>query len=426
MTMDPETAEVLAALSTPAATDRRGLSRRRFLQAGVAGAGASVLLPTWMSEMAAAATPVGPGDGILVTVLLGGGNDGLNTVVPTGDGSYYAKRGNIAVQAAEALPIAAGVGLHPKLPWLKSAFDAGQVAVVQGVGDVQPDLSHFTAMARWMHGTGKEGASGWLGRYVDGLPGGDDPFHAVAVGSSVPLLLQGTKRKATALPESGSEGLSRSAEEDWVRRSAECVRAMGAGRTGLGPWGDALAAAGRTAVDLTDRVQPLYATKLAKGRLADQLDLAARVVNADLGARVVHTSFGSFDHHANLTWEHATRLGELDAGLQTFFEKLSPKFRKRVTVLTFSEFGRRVQSNQSGGTDHGTASALFAVGAGVKGGLYGAMPSLGALDRSDNLVPTVDFRSVYATVLDSWLGADSREVLGGRFENLGFLGRPAT
>jgi uncharacterized protein (DUF1501 family) len=199
---------------------------------------------------------------------------------------------------------------------------------------------------------------------------------------------------------------------------------LGAGRTGLGTWGDALAAAGRTSVDLGDRVRPLYKDKLAQGRLAEQLDLAARIVNADLGVRVLHVSFGSFDHHADLPGQHANRMAELDAGIQTFFTTLDPRFGGRVTILTFSEFGRRVQANQSNGTDHGTASALFAVGPGVKGGLYGAMPSLSTLDRSGNLVPTVDFRSVYATALDSWLAADSRQLLGGRFEDLGFLRPP--
>lgn len=421
---DTDTAEVLAALSTPAPTDHRSMGRRRFLQASAMSAGAAALLPSWMADLAGAATPIGAKDGVLVTVQLGGGNDGLNTVVPTGDPYYYAKRGNIAIKATDALPIGTGVGLHPKLAYLKSRFDAGQLAVLQGVGDVAPDLSHFTATARWMTGDGTEGKTGWLGRYLDGLPGGNDPFHAVTVGTSVPLLMNGATRKATALPDSLGDGLSTSAKDDWVRRSAECVRAMGAGATGLGPWGDAIAATGRVAVDLNDKVRPLYKEKLTQGRLAEQLDMAARVVNANLGVRVLHVSFGSFDHHSNLPGEHAQRMAELDAGIQTFFEKLDPRFAGRVTLLTFSEFGRRVQANQSNGTDHGTASALFAVGAGVKGGLYGSMPSLASLDRSGNLVPTVDFRSVYATVLDSWLAADSRQLLGARYENLGFVGQP--
>jgi uncharacterized protein (DUF1501 family) len=400
------------------------MGRRRFLQASAIGVGAGALLPSWLADMAGAAAPIGPRDGVLLAVQLGGGNDGLNTVVPTGDPNYYAQRPSIAVKAADALPLGPGVGLHPKLTYLKSLFDAGRVAVLQGVGDVTPDLSHFTATARWMCGNGGAGTTGWLGRYLDGLPDGGDPFRAVTVGTSVPLLMNGAKRKGTALPDSLGDGLSTTAKEDWVRRSAECVRAMGVGPSGLGPWGDAVAVAGRTSVDLNDRVRPVYKDKLATGRLASQLDLAARLINADLGIRVLHVAYGSFDHHANLPGEHGQRMAELDAGLKAFFATLAKRFAGRVTVLTFSEFGRRVQANQSNGTDHGTASALFAVGAGVKGGLYGAMPSLAALDRSGNLVPTVDFRSAYATVLDSWLAADSRQLLGAGYENLGFLKQP--
>jgi uncharacterized protein (DUF1501 family) len=400
------------------------LTRRRFLQAAAASAGSMALLPSWLADMAGAATPVGPRAGILVAVQLGGGNDGLNTVVPVGDPAYAALRGHIALKAADVLPIGAGIGLHPKLAWLKSRFDAGQVAVVQGVGDQAPDLSHFTATARWMSGDGTAGATGWLGRYVDGLPAANDPFHAVTIGTSVPLLVTGRATRATALPVKADNVLNPSSKEDWVRRSAEAVRAMGAGPTGLGPWGDALAAAGRNAIDLTSSVKQLYAPNLATGRLAQQLDLSARLINANVGVRVLHVGFGSFDHHANLLGEHANRMAELDAGLQQFFATLAPAFADRVTVLTYSEFGRRARANQSNGTDHGTASALFAVGSKVQGGLYGAAPSLTDLDRAGNLKPAVDFRSVYATVLDTWLRADAVQVLGGRFENLGFLRSP--
>lgn len=423
MTFDRDTAAVLDALSVPAGNDPRSISRRRFLQAGIVG-GAAALIPSWLADVAAAATPIGAGDGILVTVLLGGGNDGLNTVIPIADAAYAAKRGGVAIKATDALPLGPSAALHPKLTYLKERFDAGQVAVLQGVGDRSPDLSHFSAMARWMSGDGTEGQTGWLGRYIDGLPGGSDPFHAVAVGTSVPLTVVGRERRATALPAKVEDNLSAVHKDDHVRRAAECVRAFGAGPAELS-WWSGLAAAGRNAVDLTGQVVPMYKEKLASGRLAGQMDLAARVINADLGARVLHTSFGSFDHHANLVGEHANRMGELDAGLKAFFDRLDPRFAGRVTVLTYSEFGRRVQANQSGGTDHGTASALFAIGGRVKGGLYGAMPSLAQLDRSGNLVAAVDHRSVYATLLDSWLRADSKQILGGSFENLGFVLPPA-
>lgn len=413
-------------LFLPAPDDGRTLTRRRFLQAGAATAGSMALLPSWLADMAGAATPLKANEGVVVVVLMGGGNDGLNTVAPIADGAYHSMRRQSALRAENALPIAPAFALHPRLRFLEQQWKAGQLAIVNGVGDPLPDLSHFSAMARWMGGTGNDTrGTGWLGRYVDGLGGGDDPFHSVVVGSSIPMTLVGHNRRPTALRGKVEQHLSVDHEEDWVVRAAETVRAMGAGPTGLGQWGDALAAAGRQAIDLTSTVRRFFDRDLAQGPLASQLDLCARVINADLGVRVLHVSHGSYDHHSSMGWQHDQKLGELDAGLSTFFERLSPTFLRRTTVITMSEFGRRPWVNASGGTDHGRASTLFALGGTVKGGFYGQFPSLSHLDPTGNLTPTVDFRSFYATVLDTALGADSNALLGGRFENLGFLRPPA-
>jgi uncharacterized protein (DUF1501 family) len=420
---DPTTAEVLARLSAPASTDPGSLSRRHFLQASIATAGAAALLPSWLGDTAAA-TPLGAEEGVLVVVLLAGGNDGLNTVVPTGTGAYYDRRRGLAVAASSALPVAPGVGLHPNLTRLKARFDAGEVAILQGVGDPSPDLSHFEAMARWMTGSARPAdGTGWLGRFTDGLPGGDDPFHAVGVGTSVPLTLMGRQRRPTVLAPDTSHIFGTSTDPV-ERRVHDCVRAMAAPDLALGPWGDALAASGRSSVDLARRVHPFFSPAPVEGRLARQLDLCARLVNADLGVRVLHTAFGDFDTHADQGWRHAQRMTELDAGIEQFFQALDPRFADRVTLLTVSEFGRRVQVNGSGGTDHGTSNVCFAVGRRVNGGLHGAQPSITSLNRDGNLVSGTDFRSVYATVLDRWLGADPQEVLGGAYPDVGFLQLP--
>lgn len=146
-------------------------------------------------------------------------------------------------------------------------------------------------------------------------------------------------------------------------------------------------------------------------------------MNADLGVRVMHVRQGGFDTHVDQSWRHADALTQLDKGLTKFFATLGPAFAGRTAVVVMSEFGRRVQPNASNGTDHGTASTWLVVGDGVRGGMYGAQPSLTALDRAGNVVPTVDHRSVYASLLDGWLGADSQGVLGGGFEDL-HLARP--
>jgi uncharacterized protein (DUF1501 family) len=420
-----ETREALDALSVPAAADPSGLSRRRFLQAALASAGATTLLPSWLDDVAAAATPIGANDGVLVVVLMAGGNDGLNTVIPLNDGKYRDVRGSLAIGATSALKLDAATGLHPNLPHLQARYKAGQVAALRGVGDMTPDMSHFTAMARWMSGGQSASSTGWLGRWLDGYARADD-LSAVVIGESIPLAMVGAKRKATALPATGSDAITAKHDEGWVLRSIDCLRELGAGPTGNGAWADALGSSLRGAIDLGDVVKPAYSAPLPEGKLLAQLELAARLVNANLGVRVIQVQYGDFDHHANEAQQHATRMTELDAGIDRFFATLSPAFARRTTILTLSEFGRRPVANDSGGTDHGEASDLLAIGPGVKGGMYGEAVHLDHLSEHGCPMAMVDFRSVYTTVLQRWLGADATQVLGGRFEDLGFLRYPTT
>jgi len=336
-------------------------------------------------------------------------------VVPTGNGAYYDKRGSVAIAAAGTHRVGPGVGLHPALGYVKQRFDAGHVAVVQGVGHPTPEFSHFGSMARWMHGLpGAAGTTGWLGRWLDGA-GRPDPFRAIALGPSVPLHMVGATTQATALDPSATPfGQAADAND---QRMLDVVRQLGSGPTGTGPLGDAAAATSKVLLDTTKALATAYTPKLPDGRLVKDLTLAARVVNADLGTRVVAVSYGDFDSHGNQVAMHAERMAELDAGLKAFFATLAPGFARRTTVMTFSEFGRTLGRNGSG-TDHGNASASLVVGAGVKGGLKGAMPSLTSLTSAGHLIPTVDFRSVYATVLDRWLAADATSVLGASYPAL--------
>ncbi|HYD09882.1 MAG TPA: twin-arginine translocation signal domain-containing protein, partial [Acidimicrobiales bacterium] len=266
---DPSTRELLEALSVPMAADDAGAwTRRRFLAATAATGAAATVLPAWLGDVAESATPIGPNDGVVVVILMGGGNDGLNMVPPVGNGRYHDLRKGIAIDERTALDIGQGHGLHPALTGVAARWAKGEVAVVHGVGDVAPDLSHFAAMARWMSAitTGAPTSSGWLGRWLDGYGRADD-LAAIALGSSVPLTLVGAARKATALPSNGGGGLLGKHEEPWVERSIQCMREMGAGATGTGAWADALAAAGRGAMDMAEIVQPVYAAPLSDAKL---------------------------------------------------------------------------------------------------------------------------------------------------------------
>ncbi|MFV0257196.1 MAG: DUF4214 domain-containing protein [Acidimicrobiales bacterium] len=421
---DPSTGELLAALSRPATPDPAGLSRRRFLQAAAVLGGAAAV-PAWMAAAAEAATPIGPGDGILVLVTMAGGNDGLSMTPPISDGTYHDERGELALTAETTHRLTADRGLHPAMPSLARLWHQGMVAVIDGVGVPDGDLSHFSSMARWMAGrTGASGfATGWLGRYLDGLGDEAGPYHAIAIGSSLPLTLVGQSRQGSALPPNADGSLDLT--EQLSRDELDAVVGFGAAASGLGPWGDALAGSGAVGVDLARQTAPAYQVALPEGDVAAQLALCAQLINADLGIRVLSVSYGDFDSHADQAPMQQARLADLDQGLNAFYGRLNSGFHSRTLILAVSEFGRRVRTNGSAGTDHGTANTLLAIGPQVNGGFYGQFPSLTDLDPEGNVRTSVDFRSVYGTVLDTWLNADSAEVLDGRHENLGFVAAPA-
>ncbi len=422
---DPSTADVAAALSTPMATDRASVDRRRFLQA-MAVTGAVTMLPSWMADRAGAATPLGPSDGVLVLIMMNGGNDGLSMVAPFADGNYRSMRGRLALTGSQTLQLNGTRGLHPRLGFVKQQWDQGRVAVIDGVGHPNPDLSHFASMARWMTATTSTsvGWSGWLGRYVDGLSGGPDAMHSIAIDSSVPLTLTGNRQVGIALPPSAG-GLLTVDDDPVFQRQYATLHQMANTSTGLGGLADSLAVSGSESLLLAEGVKGHYAPALPSEELAAKLTLCARLINANLGTRVLMVSFGDFDSHADQASMLDRRMTELDNGLRAFFTTLAPGFAGRTLVLTSSEFGRRPWANESGGTDHGTSNTLLALGAGVNGGFYGALPPMAGLRRWDNFATQVDFRQVYGNVVERWLGADSAEVLGADHPDLGFLRSPS-
>ncbi len=424
---DPSTGEVLAALSAPVAPDLlRGpdLSRRRFLQAaGVAGVAS--LLPAWLAEAAAAATPLRSDQGVLVLVTMAGGNDGLNTFIPIDDGAYHDARRNLAISRSSAIRVNGNRALHPNLGFTKSLWDQGRLAVIEGVGQEGATLSHFVSMAQKMaaNGNGQPGSNGWLGRYLDGLA--DEPLNGVSIGSTVPLVVQGRQRRASAVPRRGSDLRQLDTADPVASLQYQAVRALAGGSTGLGALGDTVAGSFGQAIDLADRLRPLMPEDSEEAEVVTEMRLAARLINANLGIRVISIMFGDFDSHANQAWMHGERMTELDTALRAFHDTLDPNFADRTLIVGTSEFGRRVRANDNG-TDHGTANALFAVGSRVNGGFFGQAPSLTDLDRHGNLHPTVDYRQVYGNVLGTWLGGDQAEVLGRDWGDLGFLRSPGS
>jgi uncharacterized protein (DUF1501 family) len=419
------------------ATGPNGMSRRKFLQALGLGAGAAIAAPTILSRFEAFAADDSTTDGILVLVMLGGGNDGLNTLIPFNDAKYRSMRPALHYNAPGSTTRAAlsindpNFGLNPFLPRLKARYLQNKVAFVRGVGYNPADMSHFSSMGYWMNGwkdaPPQQYANGWVGRYMDSLPGAStNALLGACIGSSVPLHMIGSTARAAGIPQDigGAFGLNRTKPYD--ARMFDAFAAYGNTATGKGTWADMVAKTNKASMTVAQAVQPAYAGSLGDDDLVQQLTLTARLINLNLGTRVFHTHLSSFDTHGDQESMHTRLLASLDAGIEALFENLSTTQRPRVTLLTFSEFGRR-PDEANNGTDHGAAGLDIVVGDKVKGGLYGTQPSLTDLDSSGNLKASTDFRAVYAEMLASWLGADPVPILGKDYPRLGlFTGAPVT
>lgn len=433
--LDPDisTADAIRELQVTE-SDANALDRRRFLQLVGLGVGAGALVGPASSLLDLslpgldpsvwAAGPAGSNDGVLIVIGMFGGNDGLNTVVPVNDQLYYGQHRNLAIAPQQTLPIDAATGLHPELTVFKQFWDAGQLAIVEGVGYPDPDLSHFNSMAKWMAGspTGIP-TSGWLGRWLDGyIGGGKDLYAAAQIGQSVPLHLIGRTQRGTAVPAGRpSFGASTTAGD---RKVYDGVRRLAAGDPTS--WQGRVGQAMIDQLDLAGTLAPLIPDRGAMSDvpLVAEMEVMARLVNANLGLRVLSAGWGDFDSHAGQPNQHPTRMRELNDAVARFFQVLAPAWASRVTIMTFSEFGRTSWSNDGAGTDHGTSAPHFVLGANVRGGRYGERPSLAGLRRWDRMPFHVDFRDYYGSVIDGWLGGGASDVLGGRaVENLALFAR---
>jgi uncharacterized protein (DUF1501 family) len=369
------------------------------------------------------------GDGILVMVTLYGGNDGLNTVVPFTDPAYLAARPNVAVNPDQALRLDNNFGLHPELKGLKGLFDQKHLAVVMGVGYPEPNRSHFRSMDIWQTARPTEVTNtGWLGRWHDAT--GPDPLRMINIGGSMPRFMAGTKGSGANLNPGKLALPGGAAGEKLIANLGRNFE----NTAGLGPLGARIAASHADLVRVKSVYAPLVNTKsdTAGGggtnlegegynSLTRDLLEVAQLINAGAPARVYGASLGGFDTHASEIETHARLMSYVDQALTQFYAAVSSNARgQKVTLVVYSEFGRRVAINGSFGTDHGTAGPVLVLGPQVKGGLYGQPPSLTDLDSGD-LKFTTDFRSVYSTVLGSTLGIDPSAALGGNFPALGFL-----
>lgn len=395
------------------------IKRREFLQAGSL-ATASLWMPRFLKAFESG-NRVPPGNKVLVVIQFSGGNDGLNTVIPVRNDIYYKERPKISIPKDKSLMMNDEAGLHPALAGIRGLYDNGSVGILNSVGYPNPDRSHFRSMDIWQTASNSDEYvyTGWLGRYLDAQCSGcDKPTQALEVDDILSLALKGENNKGLAVKD--PKRLYNTSHARYFRdinsdhkKGEETIDYL------YKTMSEALSSAEYIFEQsrLHPSFQPYPATQLGKN-----LKTIASLILSDINTRVYYVSLGSFDTHVNQENQQNRLFTELDGALSAFVKDLKANSRfDDVMITTFSEFGRRVSQNASGGTDHGSANNMFFISGGLKEkGLLNPMPDLNDLDEGD-VRHTVDFKSVYATVLHKWLHADDKTILGKQYEYLSFI-----
>ena len=395
------------------------IKRKEFLQVGSL-ATASFMLPKFLKAFEKPMM-VPPGNKVVVVIQFSGGNDGLNTVIPVRNDIYYKARPGIGIAKDKALIVSDETGLNPALEAFKGLYDDGSLAIMNSVGYPNPDRSHFRSMDIWHSASASNEYvnTGWVGRYLDAqCKGCDKPTQAMELDDVLSLALKGEQSKGLAFKD--PKKLFNSSNGKYFKdinanhqTGEETIDYLYKTMSETISSADYIYQQSKT--HPTNEVYP--ATNLGK-----DLKTIASLIFSDINTKVYYVSLGSFDTHVNQEGQQKRLFTELNNAVKAFTNDLKKNNRfNDVLMMTFSEFGRRVTQNASGGTDHGTANNMFFISGGLKQkGVLNAMPDLNDLNEGD-LKHKVDFKNVYATVLNKWLGADDKMILGGKFEQLDFI-----
>jgi uncharacterized protein (DUF1501 family) len=432
-------------------------TRREFLRTTVLGGALTWTVPAFLANTFAALqaqaanqnTQVATGrDGtILVMLQMAGGNDGLNTLVPVGNDHYHRARPRLGLAADKVLKLNDSLGLHPGLTGFKELYDAGEMALLQGVGYPNPNRSHFRSTEIWQTASDSNRSEtyGWLGRYFDNACAGSDPTVGVSVGRQMPQAFAARRPTGVSLdnpqsfrfiaPGRAKPGEVNPAETSFRKlndlddmaeaASGATIASIHGPTTHAGSTVDFLE---RTALDAqvsSEKIRAIASRSQTQGAypaspLGNSLKLVAKLIGGGLATRVFYVSQGGYDTHTNQLGTQERLLKDLGDSVKAFVSDMKGQGNfSRVLLVTFSEFGRRVAENANGGTDHGAAAPMFVATEKVKAGLLGTYPSLapGDLFQGD-LKFTLDFRSVYATVLENWLQTRSEPILGRKFPTI--------
>ena len=430
-------------------------TRREFLRTSMLGAAVSFTVPVFLQKTfftldamaadSAVQTATGKDDSILIVLQLAGGNDGMNTVIPYADDAYYRARPVIGIPKGSVIPLNDYAGLNPKLAGLKGLYDEGNLSILQGVGYPNPNRSHFRATEIWQTASDEDKylTDGWLGRYFDNACQGCDPTVAINIGPRLPQAFSSHTPTGISLENPDSYrfmGSGKNDDETLAYRSmynpddatssanSGASVSMVSGTVTLQNGQSALDFLERTSMDAqvsSDKIRDIAAkttstSNYPRSGLANNLKLVARLIAGGLPTRVFYVSQGGYDTHTGQRGGQDGRLRELGDAVKAFTDDLTAMGEfDRVMIMTFSEFGRRVQENGSQGTDHGAAAPMFLIGSKMKAGLLGAEPSLAPADLQDGDIKyNTDFRSVYASILQEWLQTNSVPILGQQFPTL--------
>ncbi|MEX1027766.1 MAG: DUF1501 domain-containing protein [Candidatus Paceibacterota bacterium] len=400
-------------------------SRRRFLRSSIGGAaaiGVGANLPSCFAQ--AASGSGGSDERILVVVQMSGGNDGLNTIVPYADDDYRSARPKLAIPSDEVLTFDDDNGFHPSMTGMHELLQDGQFAAVRSVGYEQPNRSHFESMDIWHTCRRKDEPrpDGWLGRFLDQQP--------VTAGGDVPALHLGREQQPAAVASSSirvptvkelSEFQLRGNDKQSLRKLLE--KRQPTSTAGDNQLLNFLQSSTTSAIAASQRVTEAAQgyrseVKYPETDLGNKLRVVAQLIDAGLTTRIYYVQHDGFDTHAQQAQTHSILLRQWSDAVSALVRDLDDHdHEKRVCVMTFSEFGRRVSENASAGTDHGAAGPMFLCGGGVKAGITGKRPNLTDLQEGD-LKHEYDFRQVYASVLKDWLGTDPTPILGKQYKSL--------
>ena len=361
----------------------------------------------------------------LIVIQLSGGNDYLNTVVPYGDGRYYDSRSRVHIPQDQVIPLNEQVGFNPSMAPFKALWDAGQVAVINGIGYQNPNRSHFRSMDIW-HTAEPEaiGTEGWLGRAVREIdPTGDNVLTAVNFGRGLPRALGCPGVSVASVGDLATYGLFPDIEDEELRMfTLQAFTKMYGGAAGRDPVMDLLGKTGRDAylgADILRTAPEKYSSTVEyrADSLSKNCQSIAQVLLADVGTRVYYTQHGSFDTHSGELLTHAALWEDVAGAVGSLMDDLKEHGREDdAAILVFSEFGRRIRDNGTG-SDHGSGGVAFVIGGAVNGGMYGEYPSLHEAEQLDgDLRSNNDFRSTYATILEDWLSLDPDPLVNGQFE----------